>query len=98
MIGSATKRLSRSHPTDHSAASLNVGWRLRAKTSRSTSSSATTAARTPAIARGLSTTANGIGKLLGDEERDREHEVDSEQLEALEPGRLALVGDVVGDH
>ena len=34
----------------------------------------------------------------GEEERDADDEVDGEQLQALEPGRLAVLGDLVGDQ
>src|SRR4051794_33472629 len=39
-----------------------------------------------------------IGTQLGDGEGDDEDGVDREELEALVPRRLALVGDVVGDQ
>src|SRR5215210_8702935 len=78
------------------ALSRKVGSPARAKNSRSTSSSATTMTTSPPRARGLSMTANGPG-TSGEVEGEPEHDVDREQLQALEPRRLALLGHLVGD-
>ena len=84
--GSATSRLSTNHPIDQIAASRNVGSRERAKTSRS-SISAARRRRRPRSRRGCRD-AESCG-----EEDDAEHGVHGEQLQPLEPGRLALVRD-----
>src|SRR4051794_24196353 len=78
------------------AASRNEGSRPRANSSRSASSSAATTRTAPTTGSGPSTTAISAGSC--DQERDAEDDVDGQQLDALEPVRLALVGHVVGDH
>ncbi len=93
---SATSSEKTSQPTLHHTPSRKLGSRPRAKKCRSTHRHTTVT--TARITHGSGPLKNAKTTASDEEEDEREHHVDRQQLQALEPGRLTLLGDLLRDQ